>query len=998
MIFGRRSELELKYAKAKAKATEFSVSQSALPKFKLNSDDLHYPSIFVLSAYVNARLSNSSSNEYLRDLSKVASFYDAASNDEQNISFSDGYWLLAMSTYYLLGNYGSAKVAVNKIHNPCYYGNIAATLHGLITYLLIPYSIIPDELKTLESFLKGEDVSESEVINLVSDLRLEDNPEDAFFSRILYVAVLDTISSSARKLLPEFTSMTLDSWRTFLSSPKSPKILWQAQKQIGSSGVFEGQDSFIQLPTGSGKTKSLELLLRSRFLSRNCTLAVIVAPLRALCAEIARDLSASLGDIASVNAVSDAMEMDSWLTDAVQNDQVLVFTPEKLSYVIHHDSALLQEASLFVFDEAHLLSDESRGPSYELLLTELIKSNSRSQKVLISAVVANADKISSWAFEDPAKVVQDKDIQVSEKSLGLIQQRGSRISFINQNDIADESYFLLVDIKSVPLKKFKRERRTRVFPTDDKNLNDQKRDRSIYYANRLIHNGACAIYAPMRSSLPPLFKRLEELIQREADISNLSNCIDANEKRKLINLVSLHYGKNSWIIPGIAAGVLPHYGDLQGCIRQAVEYAMEHSQAKCIACTPTLSEGVNLPIKYLFITGVRKGYEKPKTKEFQNLIGRTARSGKFSEGSVLIVDDTTKNRELYSHLIDSSNTESCESAIINLLKDVSFYKNGLEHIIAGDKIVDVILQNISDPYLEEKLAKAFIRAGCNDSQAYVFAARRIRPLEAIENYISGMMATENNEISIFDLCTATFAYSSSDDSTRKRLLELFDKVYDYLASIVSERTSLFFLMQIGTRNASKLINWIESPSGIKFFEEGCTDLELLCEPFISANLDLPIPLEAKQLAIILELWMSNYSLDNILEQLKAHYKNLDITESKLEKLLSSTVRFSFSHFVACTIDVVKQNQRLITDDNLAKLAALHRKIKYGVSSLREATICERVIDDRMIANQICEIIGQEGSEDYFVIKTAAQEKKELISKITESLPSFCSNRLKRWFS
>ena len=996
MIFGKRSDVELKYAKAKAKATEFSVDQSTLPKFKLNSDDLHYPSIFVLSAYANTRLSSSPGDEYLQDLRKVASFYDAASNDERSESFSDGYWLLAMSTYYLLGNYGSAKVAASKVQNSDHYGRIAAVLHGLISYLLIPNKTIPTELKALGAFLGGSDISTATIMKEANDLRLGDSPEDSFFGRILFVSVLDTVSSSARELLPEFTGLPLDTWKPFLSSPKSPKILWQAQKQIGSSGVFAGQDSFIQLPTGSGKTKSMELLLRSRFLSKKCTLAVVVAPLRALCTEIARDLSDSLEDIASVNAVSDALEIDSWLTDKSHVNQVLVLTPEKLSYIIHHDSVLLKETNLFVLDEAHLLASESRGPGYELLLTELFQSNSQSQKVMISAVVSNAEKISSWAFRDSTKVVQDEDIQISEKSLGLIQRDGRRVSFVDQNNIQDESFFILVDIDSAPLKKFGGERKRRFFPTADKDANKRRRDYSIYYANRLLPNGGCAIYVPKRSSLPPLFKRLDELIQRDANISNLYHSIDSEDKQRIINLVDLHYGKGSWIASGIEAGVLPHYGDLQGSIRQAVEYAMEHSQAKCVACTSTLSEGVNLPIKYLIVTGVRKGYEHPKTREFQNLIGRTARSGRFSEGSVLIVDDTTKNKELYSDLINSSNTESCESAILNLLDDASYYKGGLEYVISGDKIVDVILRHISDPHLEEKLTEAFIKSGCNDAQAHLYAAQRMRPLEAIENYISGILTMQTGDISIHELCTATFAYSSSDDTTRERLLRLFNSVHDYLASLELSHTSLFYLMQIGARNASKLINWIESPAGIRFFEEGCTDLELLCEPFISANPNLPIPLDAKQLAAILKLWINNYSLDEIKEEVEARYSNLDVTESKLEKLLSSTIRFSFSHFVSCTIDALRQNQKLATDTNLTNISTLHRKIKYGVSSLREATICERVIDDRMIANQICEIIGYEGSDDYSIIKMEAQNHRALISKVAEPLPPFCSNRLNRW--
>ena len=53
MIYGERSDRELKYAKAQAKATEFFVDASAIPDFGMNSDELHYSSILTLSLYVD---------------------------------------------------------------------------------------------------------------------------------------------------------------------------------------------------------------------------------------------------------------------------------------------------------------------------------------------------------------------------------------------------------------------------------------------------------------------------------------------------------------------------------------------------------------------------------------------------------------------------------------------------------------------------------------------------------------------------------------------------------------------------------------------------------------------------------------------------------------------------------------------------------------------------------------------------------------------------------
>lgn len=440
MIFGKRSDRELKHAKAKAKATEFLVGSSAIPDFRLNSDELHYTSVFALSSYVDARLEGRDASGCMVDLQKTASFYDAASNDERYGEYADGYWLLAMSTYFLLGNFGSAAVCSGKVNNPDFYGDKAEILHSLIGFLLFPSRPAPMALPNLVSYLAGLEVRASEVIDEASSLLTDDGPEDAFFSRILYVSIVDAISCSARALLPDFTGLSIDTWEPYLSKRSTSKLLWQAQRQIGLSGVFAGKNAFVQLPTGSGKTKSIEILLRSRMLADRCRLAVIVAPLRALCSEIAADLSAALKDVAQVRQASDVMEVDSWLEEQTVGHSIIVFTPEKLGFVMHHDPELLEDSDLFVFDEAHLLDDETRGPGYELLLAEIFRTRADAQKVLISAVVSNAAEIAEWAFGDSSRIVEGGDIQVTEKSIGVIQRRGSRVSYVDRSNIAKEDF------------------------------------------------------------------------------------------------------------------------------------------------------------------------------------------------------------------------------------------------------------------------------------------------------------------------------------------------------------------------------------------------------------------------------------------------------------------------------------------------------------------------------------------------------------------------------
>lgn len=69
------------------------------------------------------------------------------------------------------------------------------------------------------------------------------------------------------------------------------------------------------MPTGVGKTRSIELIISAAFLLHEVSLAVVIAPLRALCNEIEKDLNSSLKGIVEITAISD-----------IFNDEELDFT------------------------------------------------------------------------------------------------------------------------------------------------------------------------------------------------------------------------------------------------------------------------------------------------------------------------------------------------------------------------------------------------------------------------------------------------------------------------------------------------------------------------------------------------------------------------------------------------------------------------------------------------------------------------------------------------
>lgn len=133
---------------------------------------------------------------------------------------------------------------------------------------------------------------------------------EIYYVDILLAVITIALSKASWELLPQYSKLEPKEWAEYLKSSKAPKMLWPAQQLIGEKDVLNGANAIVQLPTGVGKTKSIELIIRSSFTSNRTTTAIIVAPLRALCNEIASDLAAAFGESVLINQFSDILEND----------------------------------------------------------------------------------------------------------------------------------------------------------------------------------------------------------------------------------------------------------------------------------------------------------------------------------------------------------------------------------------------------------------------------------------------------------------------------------------------------------------------------------------------------------------------------------------------------------------------------------------------------------------------------------------------------------------
>ncbi|TVW44273.1 DEAD/DEAH box helicase, partial [Streptococcus pneumoniae] len=490
----------------------------------------------------------------------------------------------------------------------------------------------------------------------------------------LLAVVCKKIDSSSTKLLPEFSGLDFSLWQDYIQSTGSIKELWPSQIELGKQAIFSGKSGIVQMPTSSGKTASINLTLRSAFYSNRIDNALIVAPFRALCREIYRDINAHFVDENNV-IVSEVFDLPEIPQDfSIFNDgkkRVFILTPGKLLFLLRNHQSFIDEIGLCIFDEAHLFDDPSRGTNFELLLSTVKQIFPKGiQKILISAVIPNSEAINRW-FNEDGVIVSNNSIKTTEKRVAFSDLNGSneQLYFIDPITF-EEEFFVPRTVSVSELEQLGKERKQKVFPE----LTNEN-DISIYYGINLINNGGVGIFCGRKDTVNVILRRFIDLNNRNYDLTDFLKNSDRSEVEKIGNLIGQNLGYDSVEYTCSQLGVFSHHSGIPMGIRIAIEYAFSKSKINNVVCTSTLAQGINLPIKYLIISSVYQAGDAIKVRDFQNLIGRAGRAGKYTEGTIILTEPniykSPKNKwkkQNYKALLNPINTEGCQSNILSIIQ------------------------------------------------------------------------------------------------------------------------------------------------------------------------------------------------------------------------------------------------------------------------------------------------------------------------------------------
>ncbi|GAB3051722.1 DEAD/DEAH box helicase [Virgibacillus ainsalahensis] len=1030
----KQSKQLLGATRSKAKMNEYGVSEEY--HIKLTRDPSMLFSLTIgllgdLSAHLN---SDNVDEQYVKELRDKllfsAHFFDAYLQTNLRTDLDTYVLLLGSASYYLCDLPGSSSVLVNRVNKEDL--NLGCSnLDVLLVWLLSgdfssdlemdegTYKSEIQEISLLVSNFYDSGSKEQDIYEVISRLRNKTyqfgTSRELLFSDVISAVVRKRIENSTWKSLPGYSGLTSETWENILRNKNFIQEFWPAQHLLGRNGVFRGESAVVQLPTSAGKTKATEVIIRSAFLSKRTTLAVIVAPFKSLCHEISESLNRSFeNDSINIDELTDILQIDFELESILREKVILVVTPEKLIYMLRHSTELAEKIGLLIYDEGHQFDSGTRGINYELLLTSLKGMVSeRVQKVLISAVISNAEVVGSWLNGEESRVVSGINLSPTYRTVALASwlDRLGRLEFVNKQNPDENEFYVPRIIEQQKLQLKGREKKERFFP--EKNDSNTI---SSFLGLKLVSNGSVAIFCGKKNSVSSICTKIIDAYDRGLSLKTPYVFSESNEIQKLHFLYRCHLGAEQPETKSAGLGILTHHGNIPSGIRLAVEHSMKKGMAKFVICTSTLAQGVNLPIKYLIVTSIYQGIDRMKVRDFHNLIGRVGRSGIHTEGSIIFADpsvydkrSSVKHRwrwQQVKELLDPDNSEPVGSSLLKIFEPLYSDSKQYEYEIDYMKFFKAYIED-PDKFFKgiEKIATLYAKEGFTTDGLNRQISTKIDAISSIESYLManwGGITSEIDEIKIDTLAKETLAYSLANEQLKEQIVTLFKLLARNISEKVprNSKIKLFGKMLYGVESALIIEDWTT-----RHLEEikNCETIEELLKvlwPLFSENINNSVFNKCERPEVLKDIalgWISGKSYEELLNIFKEKNIRIVTKKQRREVKIDHVVEIcenAFSYegmlLVGAVVELAETLIDIQDDENIFdNLKILQKRLKYGLPNLLSIMVYELGFADRVISLSLSSVLKVSGvPKSKRKLKKMIKNKEKEIRENISPYPSY----------
>ena len=375
--------------------------------------------------------------------------------------------------------------------------------------------------------------------------------------------------------------------------------------------ALDGKNLVLAIPTASGKSLVAYLAMLQSVLKGGKALYIV--PLKALASEKYEDLVKfeSLG-IRVGESSGDYDEIDPKL----HMYDIVIATSEKADSLLRHRVKWLDQLSIVVADEVHLINDPERGPTLEVTLVKFRTFNPRAQIIALSATIRNSRELAEWL-----------DAELVESDWRPVPLREGVYA-------EGEIFFTDNETRKVP---------------------EEEDPVGAIVKEALDAGGQCLIFVNTRKSTETLAGSLGGLVEHMAG-TRLDELAKAS--KRLIGEQEEPTTLGNKLGKCIKKGCAFHHAGLTNPQRRLVEASFKKGLIRCIVATPTLAAGINLPARTVVVRDVRRydanvGYVSIPVLEVKQMCGRAGRPrfDKYGEAILVAKDEEEKELLLENYLL-----------------------------------------------------------------------------------------------------------------------------------------------------------------------------------------------------------------------------------------------------------------------------------------------------------------------------------------------------------
>jgi superfamily II RNA helicase len=433
--------------------------------------------------------------------------------------------------------------------------------------------------------------------------------------------------------------------------------------------IVEGHHILATAPTGSGKTLPGEFSI-DYFHSKGKKV-IYTTPIKALSNQKFYDFTNKYKDI-SIGLITGDIKTNPDADVLIMTTEILL---NKLFQIKSNNAAKIPESSIsfemdietelgcVVFDEIHMINDQSRGHVWEQCIMLLPK---HIQMIGLSATLDNPERFALWLEnkgvynENPEKIVylaSKKDRAVPLTHYGFITTTSGIFKAVKDKSVQEEiksfinKPFVLQNSKGEfdELQYSKMNKMMKLF--ENNNVRMKRQHVLNQVTKHLVENemlpALCYVFSrkqlevcasEVTTNLLEFDNKTPYIIDRECEhiIRKLPNYQEYLNLPEYINMVTL-----------LRKGIAIHHSGVTPVLREMVELLFAKGFIKLLFCTETMSVGINMPVKTTIFTDVCKfdgeNNRMLYSHEYTQAAGRAGRLGLDTVGHVIHLNNLFRN-------------------------------------------------------------------------------------------------------------------------------------------------------------------------------------------------------------------------------------------------------------------------------------------------------------------------------------------------------------------